>query len=59
VKNLKTILYKGKYKLKVGLGIKIVVKQGNSFKSGEAREVSYTCRYTSGHLIPNSVMVID
>ena len=25
---------------------------------GETRKVAYTCRYTSGHLIPDSVMVI-
>jgi len=24
-------------------------------KNCETREVSYTCKYTSGHLIPNSV----
>jgi len=27
-------------------------------KSCETREVPYTCRYTSEHLIPNSVFVI-
>ena len=27
-------------------------------KSRETREVVYTCRYTIGHLIPNSVMGI-
>ena len=27
-----------------------------AIKSSETREVAYTCRYTSEHLIPNSVM---
>ena len=27
--------------------------------SNETREVPYTYRYTSGHLIPNSVLVIN
>ena len=26
-------------------------------KSMETREVAYTCRYTSGHLIPNQLFV--
>ena len=27
-------------------------------KSRKTREVAYTCRYTSEHLIPNSVLVL-
>ena len=27
-------------------------------KNRETREVAYTCRYTSEHLIPNSVLVL-
>ena len=36
-------------------------KQGNkgTVKSCETSEIAYTFRYTSGHAIPNSVMVID
>ena len=42
----------------VGLGIK-EKKICETTKSGETRKVAYICRYTSGNLIPNSVLVID
>ena len=49
--------------LKLGLYVQSGIKEKSSetreyLKSGETREVAYTCRYTSEHLIPNSVMGI-
>jgi len=37
---------------------KMQVNKGTTEK-WQTSKVAYTCRYTSGHLIPNSVIVID
>ena len=44
-----------KYKLKEKLEILSSIRDHRKKKSKETREVTYTCRYTSEHLIPNSV----
>jgi len=47
--NQEFIIYKYKEKLVILQSIGIIV-----IKSKEARMITYTCRYSSGHLIPNS-----
>ena len=44
--------YKYKKKLVILQSIRVIV-----IKSKETRLITYTCRYSSGHLIPNSVVV--
>ena len=46
------------YKFKGRLEILSLITDDRK-KSRETREVTYTCRYTSGHLIPNSVYTQD
>jgi len=48
-----------KFKCKLGIKEQKSRETREQLKCGETRDVAYTCRYSSGYLIPNSVIVID
>ena len=54
------IMLQKKYtnKFKEKLGILSSIRDHRKKRSRDTREVAYTCRYTSEHLIPNSVLVL-